>query len=115
VGAPDHRATPRWGADAHTPLEPMTTIRRRTTPIYQRMLMAAGFAEVANNTWSDRMIDVVVLWGNEARVEERLWELLSFRATEVLVSPIAAGSNRTVSLDRTMCLLGRTAQAVAKE
>jgi len=93
----------------------MTTIRRRTTPIYQRMLMAAGFAEVANNTWSDRMIDVVVLWGNETRVEERLWELLSFRATEVLVSPIAAGSNRTVSLDRTMRLLGRTAQAVAKE
>jgi alkanesulfonate monooxygenase SsuD/methylene tetrahydromethanopterin reductase-like flavin-dependent oxidoreductase (luciferase family) len=84
-------------------------------PFYQRMLMAAGFAEVANNTWSDRMIDAVVLWGNEARVEERLRELLSFGATEVLVSPIAAGSNRTVSLDRTMRLLGRTAQAVAKE
>jgi hypothetical protein len=37
------------------------------------MLRAAGFAEVATNTWSDRMIDAVVLWGNEAQVEERLW------------------------------------------
>ena len=83
-------------------------------PFYQRMLMAAGFPEVAHNTWSDRMIDAVVLWGNEARVEERLRELLSFGATEVLVSPVAAGSNRTASLDRTMRLLGRTAQAVAR-
>jgi hypothetical protein len=84
-------------------------------PFYQRMLRAAGFDEVTNNTWSDRMIDAVVLWGNEARVEERLRELLSFGATEVLVSPVAAGSNRTASLDRIMRLLGRTAQAVAKE
>jgi hypothetical protein len=78
------------------------------------MLHAAGFDEVANNTWSDRMIDAVVLWGNEARVEERLRELLSCGATEVLVSPVTAGSNRTASLDRTMRLLGRMAQAVAK-
>jgi hypothetical protein len=48
-------------------------------------------------------------------VEERLRELWSFGATEVLVSPVAAGSSRTASLDRTMRLLGRTALAVAKE
>jgi hypothetical protein len=61
------------------------------------------------------MIDAVVLWGNEARVEERLRELFAWGATEVLVSPVAVGSNRTASLDRTLRLLGRTAQAVAKE
>jgi hypothetical protein len=83
-------------------------------PFYQRMLRAAGFAEVANNTWSDRMIDAVVLWGNEARVEERLRELMRLGAMEVLVSPVVAGSNRTMALDRTMRLLGRMAQAVAK-
>ena len=49
------------------------------------MLRAAGFAEVATNTWSDRMIDAVVLWGNEAQVEEQLWELMSLGATKVLV------------------------------
>jgi luciferase-like monooxygenase len=69
--------------------------------------------EVANNTWGDRTIDAVVLWGNKARVKERLRELFSFGATEVLVSPVAAGSKRTASLDRTMRLLGRTAQAIA--
>jgi F420-dependent oxidoreductase-like protein len=82
-------------------------------PFYQRMLMAAGFAEVADQTWSDRMIDAVVLWGNEAQVEERLRALFSLGATEVLVSPITAGSNRIESLDRTMRLLGRIAQAIA--
>ena len=83
-------------------------------PFYQRMLMAAGFAEVADETWSDRMIDAVVLWGNEAQVEERLRELFSLGATEVLVSPITAGSSSIASLDRTMRLLGRMAQTVAK-
>jgi hypothetical protein len=48
-------------------------------------------------------------------VEELLRELLSFGDKEVLVSPDAAGSNRTATLDRTMRLLGRTAQAVARE
>jgi hypothetical protein len=60
------------------------------------------------------MIDTVILWGNEARVEERLRELFSFEATEVLVSPATAGSNRPAALDRTMRLLGRIAYAVAK-
>jgi F420-dependent oxidoreductase-like protein len=83
-------------------------------PFYQRMLIAAGFSEAANNTWSDRMIDAVVLWGNEARVEERLRELFAWGATEVLISPVAAGSNRTTSLDRSMRLLGGVAQAIAK-
>jgi len=36
------------------------------------MFRGAGFAEVATNTWSDRIMDAVVLWGNEAQVEERL-------------------------------------------
>ena len=63
-------------------------------PFYQRMLMAAGFAEVANNTWSDRMIDAVVLWGNEAHVEERLRELLQLRGHGSPGVPVSAGSNR---------------------
>jgi F420-dependent oxidoreductase-like protein len=83
-------------------------------PFYQRMLIAAGFSEAETGTWSDRMIDAVVLWGNEARVEERLHELLAWGATEILATPVPAGSNRTASLDRTLRLLGRVAQAVAR-
>jgi F420-dependent oxidoreductase-like protein len=81
-------------------------------PFYQRMLMAAGFPEAAQGTWSDPMIDAVVLWGDETRVEERLHDMFACGATEVLVSPVVAGSNRTASLERTMRLLGRMAQSV---
>src|SRR6266851_4455589 len=54
-------------------------------PFYQHMFIAAGFPEAKKGTWSDRMIDATVLWGNEARVTERLQELLAWGATEILV------------------------------
>jgi F420-dependent oxidoreductase-like protein len=81
-------------------------------PFYQRMLVAAGFPEATDGTWSDRMIDAVVLWGDETRVAERLQDLLANGATEVLVSPVVAGHDRAASLDRTMRLLGAVAQSV---
>jgi F420-dependent oxidoreductase-like protein len=81
-------------------------------PFYQRMLVAAGFPEAEQGTWSDRMIDAGVLWGNETQVEERLHEFFAFGATEILAAPVLAGNNRTASLDRTMRLLGRVAQSV---
>lgn len=81
-------------------------------PFYQRMLMDAGFEEAASGTWSDPMIDAVVLWGDETRVAERLRELLSFGASEVLASPIAAGQNRASSVDRTLRLLGQVARSL---
>ncbi len=80
-------------------------------PFYQRMLVAAGFPEAEKGTWSDRMIDAGVLWGNEKQVEERLHELFAFGATEILAAPVLAGSNRTASLERSMRLLGRVAQS----
>jgi hypothetical protein len=58
------------------------------------------------------MIDAAVLWGDEARVAERLHTLLTYGATEILASPVLAGRDRPASLDRTMRLLGRVAQSV---
>lgn len=81
-------------------------------PFYQRMLIAAGFPEAENGTWSDRMIDAGVLWGDEMRVTERLHELFAWGATEILATPILAGRDRTASLERTMRLLGGVAQTV---
>jgi alkanesulfonate monooxygenase SsuD/methylene tetrahydromethanopterin reductase-like flavin-dependent oxidoreductase (luciferase family) len=81
-------------------------------PFYQRMLRKAGFPEARDGTWSDAMIDAVVFWGDEARVSERLQELFSFGAAEVLASPISAGADRAASVDRTMRLLGQVAQTV---
>lgn len=82
-------------------------------PFYQRMLIAAGFPEAENGAWSDAMIDAVVFWGNEARVEERLHEMLGYGAAEILASPVLAGSDPAASLDRTMRLLGQVSQRVA--
>src|SRR5229473_6558862 len=67
-------------------------------PFYQHMFIAAGFPEAKNGAWSDGMIDATVLWGNEARVTERLHELLAWGATEILVTPVPAGVSRSASL-----------------
>ncbi len=83
------------------------------SPFYQRMFAAVGFPEAAQGTWSDDMIDAVVLWGNETRVMERLKELFSFGAGEVMASPISAGDDRAASLDRTNHLLPRAASELA--
>ena len=53
------------------------------------MLMAAGHPEAKDGQWSDNMIDDVVFWGDETKVAERIQELFSFGATEVLASPFA--------------------------
>ncbi|MBF8267900.1 MAG: class flavin-dependent oxidoreductase [Dehalococcoidia bacterium] len=81
-------------------------------PFYASMFADAGFSEASQGTWSDAMIDAVVLSGDESRVEERLRELLSFGATEIIVTPIAAGDDRAASTERTLRLVARVAQSV---
>jgi F420-dependent oxidoreductase-like protein len=80
-------------------------------PFYQNMFRAAGFEEVTQGTWSDAMIDAVALWGNEARVTDALAGLFALGATEILVSPVPAGDDRSASLERTLRLLSQVAQA----
>ena len=82
-------------------------------PFYQRMFAAAGFPEASNGTWSDGMIDATVLWGNESQVARKLEGLLALGATEVLASPIPAGTDREASLDRTLRLLGQVSKSVS--
>jgi F420-dependent oxidoreductase-like protein len=82
------------------------------TPFYQNMFRAAGFEEVMQGTWSDAMIDAVALGGNETRVAEALAGLFALGATEILVSPVPAGADRTASLERTMRLLAQAVQSV---
>jgi hypothetical protein len=79
-----------------------------------QMLTAAGFPEASQGAWSDRMIETVVLSGDESRVTERLQELISFGATEILVSPLPAGSDRAASLERTLRLVAEVGAAVAR-
>ena len=74
-------------------------------PFYQRMMRDAGFPEASDGTWSDAMIDAAVWWGDETRVAERIKEMFSFGATEVLLSPIAAGEDQGESVHRVTRLI----------
>ena len=78
-----------------------------TLPFYRRMLIEAGYPEAASGTWSDAMIDGLVIHGDEAAVTAGVRNLVSDGAGEVLVSPILAGQDRAASLERTLRLLGR--------
>ncbi len=78
-------------------------------PFYRRMLVDAGFPEARDGTWSDAMIDAVVFWGDETRVAERIKEMFSFGATEVLLSPIAAGEDQAGSIHRATRLIAELA------
>jgi len=89
-------------------------IQNPRLPFYRQMLITAGFPEAADGTWSDAMIDAVVLWGNEAHVTKRLHALFAYGATEILASPVLVGRDSTASLDRTMHLLGRMAQSLSQ-
>ena len=82
-------------------------------PFYRRMLISAGYPEAAETTWSDAMIDGLVLPGNEEQTARRIQQLLDIGASEVLLSPVLVGSDRGASLDRTLRLLGQVAQSVA--
>ena len=80
-------------------------------PFYQNMFRAAGFEEVSQGSWSDAMIDAVVLWGDEPRVTEAIAGVFALGATEILVSPVPAGADRAASLERTLQLLSQVAQS----
>ena len=80
-----------------------------TMPFYRRMLVSSGYPEASKAAWSDAMIDGLVVHGDETKVAQGLRDILAFGASEVLVSPILAGSDRAASLDRTTRLLGQVA------
>ena len=98
------------------PQEVRTAVREQIMnprmPYYQNMLVAAGYPEATDGTWSDAMIDGVVIWGDEETAAQGIQELFAMGATEVLASPISAGADRAASLERTSKLLGQAATAV---
>ena len=82
-------------------------------PEYVQLFTASGFPECSQGTWSEAMIDAIVPWGGESQVAERLMELFSFGATEIIVSPVLTGGDWMASVDRTLRLLAQVAQEVA--
>ena len=78
---------------------------------YQNMLIAAGYPEAREGKWSDAMIEGVAILGDEETAAQKIQELLAMGATEVLASPITAGSDPAASLERTTKLLAQAALA----
>ena len=81
-------------------------------PFYQRMFIAAGFTEASSGTWSDAMVDATAISGDESQVAEQLEEMFADGATEIIASPIPAGSDQTASLDRTLRTLAKVSESV---
>ena len=76
------------------------------TTFYQQMFAAAGHPEAAETeSWSDGMLDAVVLSGSEDTVAGRLNELFDWGSGEILVSVVTAGEDQAASWDRTVALL----------
>ncbi|MCH8089449.1 MAG: LLM class flavin-dependent oxidoreductase [Chloroflexi bacterium] len=75
---------------------------------YQRMFADAGFPEAEETeTWSDRMLDAVVISGSEETVAERLGQLFEWGAGEVLASVLGAGADKQACWERTVRLLAQ--------
>lgn len=77
-------------------------------PYYQQMFVDAGFPEAKEGEISERMIDALVVHGSAEQVKERLRQVPSFGATELLAMPIVpAGDGQ--ALGRTLRALGELA------
>ena len=86
-----------------------------TLPHYLQMFVDAGFPEAAETkTWSDRMVDAVVLHGDESRVKKQFQEMFACGASEVIVSPILAGQDRTASYQRNIRLVADVSKDMSK-
>lgn len=81
------------------------------SPNYRGMFIAAGYPEAASGAWSDAMIDAVVAHGTDEAVADRIRQLLTDGAGEVLVTLITAGDQPAASRERTLSLLAALAAA----
>ncbi|MBI2166215.1 MAG: LLM class flavin-dependent oxidoreductase [Chloroflexi bacterium] len=80
--------------------------------LYQQMFVAAGFPEATEGSWSDRMLDAVVLAGNEQKVGARLRQLFDWGATEIIAHPIGAGRDARASIQRTLELVAAVSRSL---
>ena len=77
-------------------------------PFYSQMFQDAGFSEAKEGTLSDRMIEGLVVHGSASQVKERLHQLTSFGAGELLATPIKIPGDDQ-ALSRTLTMLGELA------
>ena len=64
------------------------------------MMADAGLTEAVQGTWSDAMVDSIVLHGDEAAVAANIRAFFDAGASEILAAPVIAGDDRRKALDR---------------
>ena len=75
----------------------------------EKMFQDAGYPEAAAGTFTDRLLDNLVIWGNEATVRSRVAEMRQFGADEILVSVLNLPEDPAAT-DRTVEVLGDIAR-----
>ena len=71
-------------------------------PFYSAMFQAAGYPEAADGTLSDRMIEAVVMHGNDEQIATGLQTFADAGAAEVIASILPVGADREASVDRAL-------------
>ena len=74
-------------------------------PFYQEMFAAAGFPEARRGELTDRIVDAVVVGGDEAAVAARLRAYGQAGMGELIASLLIVGDDRRASMERTMRLV----------
>lgn len=72
------------------------------TPFYASMFEAAGYPEAKDGTLSERMIDAIVVHGNEDQIAKGLQAFADAGASEIITSVLPTGSDRRASIDRAL-------------
>ena len=80
-------------------------------PLYSLMLAEAGFSGSTETGWTEKMLEAVVISGDEAAVAEQLQGIFAWGATEILATVIAVGDAGGRSEERTMRLLAEVSAA----
>jgi alkanesulfonate monooxygenase SsuD/methylene tetrahydromethanopterin reductase-like flavin-dependent oxidoreductase (luciferase family) len=83
-----------------------------TFPVYQAMFRAAGFPDTAEG-FSDELIDALVAYGTEDEIVERLKQIRSEGAAEVMTHILFVGEDRAAYQDRAFNLMARTQAEIA--
>ena len=75
---------------------------------YQEMFVAAGLPEAREGNWSSRMVEAVVIHGDDAACAKKVETFLAVSgADEMILSVMPTGPDRLASLHRTLDWIGR--------
>ncbi len=74
-------------------------------PFYRQMFLDAGFAEAADGSMSEAMLESILVHGDESAVAEQLGGIAATGVDEVICSIVPAGADREESARRALRLL----------